>query len=86
MGFSVYDGIVEGNLFVRRDDGFSGKWKYTIALDMSDYWEYGPTVIDAVAQAWRDGKQKEVLTTATGFWLVVITPYHKNSYPVMVAI
>lgn len=90
MGYSVNDGVVRGELFVRRpeSEGFSGKWKYTIALDMSKYWspEDYITPVDAVRAAWDDGKQNDVVTTATGFWLVVFEPYHKNSCPVMVAI
>jgi hypothetical protein len=87
MGYALNDGIVEGNLFVRRPDseGFSGKWKYTIALDMTEYWDcLGPA--DAVLAAYRDGKADGVVKGATGFWLVVLEPYHKNGYPVMVAV
>jgi len=88
MGYAVNDGLVRGLLFVRRpeSEGFSGKWKYEVALDMSDYWRHGPTCIDAVKAAWDAGKQNEVRSDATGFWLVVPDPYHENSYPVMVAI
>lgn len=83
--YSSSPGSVEANLFVRRDEGFSGKWKYTVALDMTDFWDHmGPA--EAVKAAWDAGKQDQVQQGATGFWLVVAHPYHRYSYPVMVAI
>lgn len=87
MGFSLNSGVVEGNLFNRREpgEGFSGKWKYTIALDMTDYWD-DVSAPDAVLRAYRDGKQDGVLPGTTGYWLVVLEPYHRNAHPVMVAI
>ena len=87
MGFTLNPGCVRGDLFVRRpeSEGFSGKWKYTVALDMSDYYNHqGPA--EAVKAAWDAGKQNGVVPGSTGFWLVVSEPYHKHSYPVMVAI
>lgn len=88
MGFTRDPGMVRGLLFVRRleSEGFSGKWKYEIALDMGDYYDHPESPESAVEQAWKDGKQSDVVKTATGFWLVVPDPYHKYSYPVMVAI
>lgn len=88
MGFTTKPGMVRGLLFVRRpeSEGFSGKWKYEIALDMSDYYDHSGGPAGAVKQAWEGGKQNQVVKTATGFWLVVPDPYHENSYPVMVAI
>jgi hypothetical protein len=89
MGFSLSPGIVEGNLFVRRSEaeGVSGKWKYTIFLDMNQFWGHGPTVQDAVLAAWHAGSFEGVVSGATGFWLVVTEPYCKGGgYPIMVAV
>lgn len=88
MNFSLNPGSVQANLFVRRTraEAFSGKWKYTCALDMSDYYNHPGGASAAVLAAWEDGKQDGVVQGATGFWLVVVEPYHRHAYPVMVPI
>lgn len=88
MGFSLNPGHVQGLLFVRRaeSEGFSGKWKYEIVLDMSDVYHHHGGPEGGVLAAWVDGKQDGVQNGATGFWLVVPSPYHRHAYPVMVAI
>ena len=94
MGYSINPGVVQGLLFTRRpeSEGFSGKWQYNIALDMSEYYNTpgGPT--DAVLAAWVAGEYSGVAESnrdadlARGYWLVVPNPYHKHDYPVMVAV
>jgi len=93
MGFSLNSGVVEGNLFNRREDGRSGKWKYTVAIDMSDFYYHGPTCVDAVQAAVKAGKAEGVIQAVwsgepqrDGFWLVVLEPYHENAHPVMIAV
>jgi hypothetical protein len=103
MGYGLNDTVVEGNLFVRRDgEGFSGKWKYTIALDMRKYCMQDRELItpaDAVLAAWQDGEFEGVGQSMArrpvgpeGYWLVVTQPYFIRpdgvdaSYPVMVKV
>lgn len=114
MGFSIDDGMVEGNLFIRRADGAQGKWKYTVQINMGDYWDSERrdciTPIHSVVNAVCDGRAMGVTQGVwaalrrerdagralgptdesqlpdDGYWLVVQRPYHKNAYPVMVAV
>lgn len=64
-----------------RADWFTGdsrlKWKYTDALPMRGYFDQ-LSVYDAVGLAW------ERLGRYRGLVLVVLDPYHRNSYPVMI--
>ncbi len=101
--FNLKSGVVQGNLFNRRSEGWSGKWKYTVAIDMSDYYNL-TTPIHAVAAAILDGKVEGVVDSVwdrlrndptmgepdegkpDGYWLVVLEPYHRYAYPVMLAV
>jgi hypothetical protein len=85
MGFSTDDAIVRGELFNRRSDGWSGKWKYTIELNMREHCMPSRKVItcvDAVKAAWLAGNftgvnQSLILDPPAedGYWLVVQDPY-----------
>lgn len=55
----------------------SGKWYMTEAHDMSDFYNE-PVIHDAVCKMLeRDGR------LLTHFDILVLEPYHKNAYPVM---
>lgn len=84
MGYSVSSAIVRGDLFTER-----GKWKYSVAIDMTNF--YGTLLIhDAVRKAIRAtpaevrGVLDSAVSEGSGYWLVVLEPYHRNSYPVMI--
>ena len=56
----------------------SGKWYMTEAHDMSDYWDE-PDIYRAVESTLRrDGR------FLRHFDIVVLEPYHRNPYPVMI--
>lgn len=84
MGFSVDDGIVRGDLFNER-----GKWKYTVAIDMREFFNHEGVQL-AVLAAIRStpesvrGVKDSVVATGSGFWLVVLEPSHAYSHPVMI--
>jgi hypothetical protein len=91
MGFALSDSIVEGNLFNRRAGGQSGKWKYTIALDMHNF--YNLMAVEAVRGAWDARKFDGVIPDVQrvpveldGYWLVVLEPFCLNPFPVMIAV
>jgi hypothetical protein len=77
--------MVQGNLF----NEHTGKWKYTVQIDMRKFYDAPHLVEHAVKQAFR-ATPPEVLgvnpTTITGFKLVVLDPYHEREHPVMVTI
>lgn len=56
----------------------SGKWYMTESVDMSDFWDYGIIPHDAVNAA-LDAKGRNL----KHFTRVVLEPYHKSAYPVM---
>lgn len=56
----------------------SGKWYMTEAHDMSDFWDHGLWVGEAVEAALRKAGR-----WLPHFTIVVLEPYHKNAYPVM---
>lgn len=57
----------------------SGKWYMTEEVDMSDYWDT-PTSSDAVEAALED-----VGRNLKHFTRVVLEPYHRFGYPVLLA-
>ena len=56
----------------------SGKWYMTEALDMYDFWDCGITPHDAVIAALEKSGRN-----LTHFTRVVLEPYHRSAYPVM---
>ena len=56
----------------------SGKWYMTEAVDMSEFWDFGNTPHDAVTAA-LEAKGRNL----KHFTRVVLEPYHKSAYPVM---
>ena len=59
----------------------SGKWYMTEQYDMSDYYNAGITVVEAVEMMLKANERGKRLMPQ--FIVVVDDPYHKNSYPVM---
>jgi hypothetical protein len=68
----------------------SGKWYDTFALDMSEYYDHGIIPHDAV----RTALDKEMAKNFNrdnfvegwlnqGGFFVILEPYHKNAYPVV---
>lgn len=84
MGFSVSEGVVRGDLFNER-----GKWKYTVAIDMTEFYNFHPLQL-AVLAAVRNtpaeirGVVDGVVSENSGFWLVVLEPNHAYPHPVMI--
>jgi hypothetical protein len=85
MGYSVNNAFVEAALFKSDHDlvpihgTVSAKWYETHALDMSE--EYNDiTPVDAVQNAWRRSGRK----LNKGWTLVVLEPYHRSAYPVLI--
>lgn len=71
--YSVTPGMVRVDFFKE-----SGKWYMTEDLDMSDFWDYGIGPGEAVEQA-LEAKGRNL----KHFTRVVLEPYHKLAYPVM---
>jgi hypothetical protein len=84
--FSLNSGMVRGDLFTIREAG-GGKWKYTVQIDMSEHWD-DVDIHKAVIDAFREtpSQVRGVVDNISGYQLVVLEPFHKNSYPVCVAI
>lgn len=84
MNFNLSPAMVRGELFTP-----TGKWKYTIQIDMTGYWEYFP-LHEAIIKAVRKTpvEIRGVVDGAVGpdseYILVVFDPYHKNGYPQMI--
>lgn len=84
MGFTVNDSMVRGDLFTE-----TGKWKYTITLDMTGLYNFGPTPYDAVREAFYTkvvegiNQPKRNTRNFAGWKLVVLEPCHEFSYPVL---
>lgn len=73
MGYSENPGMVRVDFFKP-----AGKWYMTEELDMSDFWDYGIIPHDAVKAALeKKGRNLKHFTR------VVLKPYHKSAYPVM---
>lgn len=72
--------MVRGELFAER-----GKWKYTVQIDMQDHYN-DVDLYRAVRDAFRETSEavRGVRGNCWGYWLVVLEPYHRNAYPVMV--
>lgn len=59
----------------------SGKWYMTEELDMSDFYDQGATPHDAVRAALAETRHGP---DADKRWIIVVmAPYHKSAYPVM---
>lgn len=67
----------------------SGKWRYTITVDMTGFWE-SIDIHKAVVEATRQtpsslrGVVDGAVSSLSGYVLVVQDPYHKRAYPIMV--
>lgn len=86
MHFSENPGNVRVELFSKRDDGSLGKWRYTIAVDMSPY--YSTLLIhDALQNAIRD-YFKSPIRSVTGFNGIAICfdPYYEHAHPIWVEV
>lgn len=81
--FSINPGHVRGDLFTKH-----GKWKYTITIDMSNHY-YDPQINSAVIRSVRStperllGVYSGVVSQSSEYVLVVLDPYHENSFPQM---
>ena len=78
MGFALDDSIVRGDLFTP-----NGKWKYTVAIDMTGHYDNG-LIHDDVRAAYEEtpSKVRGVIDGLTGYQLVVLEPCHRYSHPV----
>lgn len=84
MGFSLDPRHVEGNVF-----GETGKWKYTVQLDYTggdwDNWDLWSEARAALARATRRRiSGVSLVAIPSGWTLVVLEPYGRNSHPIMV--
>lgn len=73
MGYSENPGMVRVDFFKP-----GGKWYMTEELDMSDFWDFGIIPHDAVVAA-LEAKGRNL----KHFTRVVLKPYHRSAYPVM---
>jgi hypothetical protein len=73
MGYSEDDSIVRCDFFNE-----NGKWKYTVALNMRNFYD-----ADTTYQAVEYALKEQYPNKYTGLWYVVLEPYHKNSHPQM---
>lgn len=71
--YSAHPGNVRVDFFKA-----GGKWYMTDQFDMSEFWGYGNTPHDAVEAALEHAGRNW-----KHFTRVVLEPYHKNAYPVM---
>jgi hypothetical protein len=82
MGYSINDRLVQGNLFTE-----NGKWKYTVVLDYTGLWDAldpNEAARTALRQATDKGISGVTLREVPqGWWLAVLEPYTKYSYPVL---
>lgn len=75
MNYSENSGSVRVDFFKE-----SGKWYMTEALDMNEFWDYGIWCGEAVEAALEaQGRNLKSFTR------VVLEPYHKNGYPIILA-
>ena len=75
MGYAVEDSKVRLDRFKQ-----SGKWYDSYSLDMQGFWDVGPTPHDAVQAA----MDKQGIRGIEGGFVIVLEPYHKHSYPVVI--
>lgn len=73
MGYSNNPGMVRVDYFKK-----SGKWYMTEELDMARYWDYGIGPGEAVEAA-----LEEAGRNTRSFTRVVLKPYHRLVFPVM---
>ena len=85
--FSLNSAMVRGDLFtIREGGGGGGKWKYTVQIDMTDLYDHW-SIHEAVVAAFRKTPSEiRGVVDCSGYQLVVLDPYHKNSHPVIVVI
>jgi hypothetical protein len=67
----------------------SGKWRYTITIDMTGFYhatEIHKTVVEAARQTPSSlrGVVDGAVSSKSDYILVVPDPYHKNAYPIMI--
>ena len=84
MGFTHDERQVEANLFNE-----NGKWKYTVALDYTNVDWDSLDLWSAARMALRDATERgtsgaPLRRIPEGWSLVVLEPYAKNSFPIMV--
>lgn len=58
-----------------------GKWYMTEAWDMSDFYDFLPGPWEAVEEML--GKSERGRSLMFQFTIIVLEPYHKNAYPIM---
>lgn len=58
-----------------------GKWYMTEAWDMNQFYSYPPGPWEAVEAMLKGTERGQILMPQ--FTIVVLEPYHKNAYPVM---
>lgn len=79
--FTLQSHMVRGDLFTK-----SGKWKYTVQIDMSiadfNHWDIAEEVEKCF---WlTDASVRGVVDGVSDMWLIVLDPYMKNGYPQMI--
>lgn len=84
MGFTVNDSLVRGDIFTD-----TGKWKYSVAIDMTYFYDMFP-LQEAVRRAAQRtpaevrGVTDGVVADGSGYTLVVLEPVHQHGHPVMI--
>ncbi len=82
--YSINAGHVRGDLYSP-----NGKWRYTIVIDMSEYWN-AADIHRAIVDATRctpeslRGVIDIAVNNMSDYTLVVSIPYHKYSHPIMI--
>lgn len=78
MGYTTDSGMVRVDYFKP-----SGKWYMTEAIDMSP-WYNRDDIYQAVEFALDDSRPERNSGWWSQFTVVVLKPYHKNAYPIMI--
>ena len=76
MGYSERDSVVRVDLFKE-----SGKWAYTIALDMNAWYDHPKGPKEAVREALK--AHKHWGSSYVYYTVVCLEPFHKTSFPVL---
>jgi hypothetical protein len=77
MGYSDNDGMVRVDYFKP-----TGKWYMTEAIDMSSHWQ-DVDMFKAIELSLDESRPDRSARWWKSFTVVVLEPYHVNSYPVM---
>lgn len=78
MGYTIDSGMVRVDYFKP-----SGKWYMTEAIDMSPWYDYSDIYV-AVERALDNSRPERNSGWWSQFTVVVLKPYHKNAYPIMI--